>query len=501
MTGMHPVLSVVQAQVHEERVLGQDEARVWAAMSEAGRRVGEASLADFGEVGAFPRRGRVLVLAGKGHNAGDALLAAREVLRQQPLAQVAVVFVFGVAALRPLALRAWQLLQQEAAGRVSELTQEQRGSCKAYDLCFDGIFGFRFRPPMEARAAAVLAWSAQLDIRMRVAVDLPSGIGESSVFRADFTYATGILKSPLLCCSAAGRVRYLDLGFFDSCEPDDFQVKDWVMLPDLLDPLRRFRPAGADKRSFGHVFVLGGSRLYPGAILMAVLGALRSGAGLVTAFVPESLVAGFAARVPEAMWVAWPETPDGGLALEGLYLIEHRLARASALVIGPGLGREPETLAMVESLVRLAQVPLVLDAEALQPAIVCAGRAPRILTPHAGEFLRVGGGKGAEDFGVETSSVLVLKGPITRIAWGGHAHHSFCGGPILARGGSGDLLAGLTGGLLAQKPGDLPGAAARAVLWQGLAADLMARERGQVSVLTTDLFEYLPATLRLGSHG
>ncbi len=501
MRGVHPILSAAQALAHEQRVLGEDEARVWSAMCEAGRRVGLAALADFSELGAFPARGRILVLAGKGHNAGDALLAAREILRRQVEARVEVVFVHGTSELRPLTDRAWRLLQEEAPERVQQYVFRGRDSLPSYDLCLDGIYGSRFRPPLDLEAGTVLAWSAQLPIRMRVAVDLPSGMGEPAVFRADFTYATGIMKTPLLSCPAAGRVRYLDLGFFDGFEADAFEVKDWILLPDLLDCLRGFRPAGSDKRSFGHVFVLGGSRSYPGAVLMAVLGALRSGAGLVTAFVPESLVSAFAARVPEAMWVGWPETPDGGLALEGLYLIEHRLARANALVIGPGIGREPETMAMVEALVRQTTVPLVLDAEALQPAIVRAGRSPRILTPHAGEFLRVAGGRDAEGLSVESSSVVVLKGQITRIAWGGHAHHSFCGGPVLARGGSGDLLAGLMGGLLAQRPGEVSATAARAVLWQGLAADLLARRQGQVSVMTTDLLDFLPEALRARDDG
>ena len=112
------------------------------------------------------------------------------------------------------------------------------------------------------------------------------------------------------------------------------------VLTTAAGPLAGLRPPQSDKRSQGHLLVLGGSRSYPGAVLMTVLAALRSGAGLVTAFVPESLAPAFAARAPEAMWVGWPETPDGGLALEGRHLLRTRDWRANALVIGPGLGRE-----------------------------------------------------------------------------------------------------------------------------------------------------------------
>jgi NAD(P)H-hydrate epimerase len=249
------------------------------------------------------------------------------------------------------------------------------------------------------------------------------------------------------------------------------------------------REARSDKRTYGHVFIVGGSRNYPGAVLMSVLAAVRSGAGLVTAFVPESLVTAFAARVPEAMWVGWPETPDGGLALEGSHLLREKIGRASALLIGPGLGREAETLALAKDIVAQVNVPLVIDADALQPDIVGVGKAPRILTPHAGEWARI-------EKRVTAEAVLVRKGPITAVQHAGVRYHSFFGGPVLARGGSGDMLAGLTAGLLAQTPEDVCGAAARGVVWHGMAADALARACGQVAVRTTELLDYLPRVLR-----
>ena len=247
---------------------------------------------------------------------------------------------------------------------------------------------------------------------------------------------------------------------------------------------------------------------------MSVLAALRSGAGLVTAFVPESLVSACAARAPEAMWVGWPETPAGNLALEGRHLLSDRWEGASALAMGPGLGREAETLALVEDLAKSARVPILLDADALQVGTVRAGHAPRVLTPHAGEFARIAGGVGLREFAAQANATVVLKGPTTKISSGPGAHaavngggkggaktpltvwHSFFGGPVLARGGSGDLLAGLIGGLLAQTPGDPLLAAARGVVWHGLAADLLARTHGETAIQTTQLLDFLPAALR-----
>jgi hydroxyethylthiazole kinase-like uncharacterized protein yjeF len=269
---------------------------------------------------------------------------------------------------------------------------------------------------------------------------------------------------------------------------------------DTLAPLRRLRPAHSDKRSFGHAMIVGGSRGYPGAVIMAVHAALRSGAGLVTAFVPESLSAACAARLPEAMWVGWPETPEGGLALEGLHLWHERGERASALVIGPGLGRSREPLTLVTELIKGSAVPLVLDADALQSTVVDAigGRAA-VLTPHAGEFERIAGGADLSRYAAKTGATIVLKGPLTTVAGGANAgvrYHAPFGGPVLARGGSGDLLAGLIGGLLAQDPGDPFGAACRGVVWHGAAADELARAHGQNAVQTTQLLDFLPIALR-----
>jgi NAD(P)H-hydrate epimerase len=266
---------------------------------------------------------------------------------------------------------------------------------------------------------------------------------------------------------------------------------------------------------------------------MCIRAALHSGAGLVTGFVPETLAPAFAAVAPEAMWVDWPETPDGSLALEGLGLLRARIERADAIVLGPGLGMERETQMLAAEIVKLVDRPVVLDADALQPAVLkAAAGKPVVCLPHAGEFKRLAGGQEAEPATLralarETGATVVLKGPVTRIAGGAASvtridgagpvrrissdesplerggreagvciYHSFFGGPVLARGGSGDLLAGLVGGLLAQAPGDPLLAACRGVVWHGLAADLLARDRGQVAVQVTQLLDYLPAALR-----
>lgn len=492
----HPILDPAAAGAHESRILQADEEREWAAMQAAGSAVAAAMRRDLAIRGPASGSGRVLVLAGKGHNAGDALIAATALARERTGSRIEVGFVFGERKLRPLAFRAWRELQQIGTDRVARV--EKDAITGDYDVILDGIFGFQFRPPLAEPAIGWLKRARGVGAGLRAAVDLPTGLGDPQAFVADATYATGVVKTPLMDLPSAGRVRYLDLGFFRGDEP----AEDRVLTPEVLEPLRALRPARSDKRGFGHLFVAGGSREFPGAVLMSVQGALRSGAGLVTAFVPESLAPAYAAAWPEAIWVGCPETEDGGLAIDGVHLVRTRWGRADALLIGPGLGREPETLALVAELVRHSPVPLVLDADALQPEIVSLGQAPRVLTPHAGEFARLAKDGEVRGYRPVAGAVTVLKGPVTRLSDGsGTLYHSFAGGPVLARGGSGDILAGMIGTLLAAETASAGSgavalrAAARAVVWHGCAADLLAQERGEVAVRTTELLDFLGRAL------
>ena len=535
-----PVLSCAEAGAWEKKLL-RDETAEWDAMQRAGAAIAAAILDDFLEIGGLPVGARLLVLTGKGHNGGDALLATAAVLEKFPGATVDLLFVFGEEPLKPLAKLSLEVLRKTAGLRLRVVTPAQlKTELASYDVCLDGTFGFQFHPPLDDATAELLAWvNTHPRIRLRAAVDLPSGVGEANagtIFRADFTYATGIVKSPLLVEGNApfvGRVRYLDLGFFGTAHPEGspYQVgrgvpaapssPDRVLEASILTPLARLRSPQSDKRTYGHLIVVGGSRSYPGAVLMTVQAALRSGVGLLTAFVPTSLAPTYATHFPEAMWVGLPETSDGGLALAGLDLVKEKLSRANVLAIGPGLGAEAETIQLVCGIVGAAAGPGLLDADALRPEVLAAAKGKRfVCTPHAGEFQRMAGAGVLREFAGQHGAVVVLKGPVTRVCGSavlqlasdpdarGPKHratpecvyHSLFGGPVLARGGSGDVLAGLIGGLLAQEPDDLLLAAARGVVWHGLAADLLARDKGQVAVQTTQLFDYLQPALRFAKN-
>lgn len=523
MKDAHPVLSCAEAVELERRLLGGERGREWEAMKCAGAALGAAVADDFREIRPLPENPRIFILAGKGHNAGDAFIAADRILAAAGGGAVEVCFTFGEASLSQLARRAWEGLNG-GAGEVSgfgldrevDVRQQLRDEFPGrFHLCLDGLFGMNFRSPLRAPLDEVVRWvNEEMDAELRAAVDLPSGLGDEATqeaFRADFSYMTGSAKLPLFRprdAEWAGRIRYLDMGFFDGDGGGAGERE--VLLPAILAPLRRLRPPMAHKRKFGHLVVLGGSRKMPGAILMSIMAAARSGVGLITALVPESLVASFAPVVPEAMWIGMDETPEGGLALGGLHSVRSMLPKATAMLIGPGVGTEKETQALLEEVAGLAEVPLIIDAEALQRRIIArvasraAMRGRVVVTPHMGEYARISerefpaaGEQGLMEFCGEAGVLTVLKGPpFTRIGDGGQIAYGLAGGPVLARGGSGDLLGGIIGSLVAQDAGDVAGAAKRAVVWHGLAAEALARQHGQAAVRTTQLLDHLDAVLR-----
>lgn len=506
----HPILSCSEALALEGRLLASDEA-TWQAMQKVGRSLARALRFDLGLASGGLHGVSVLALIGKGHNGGDALLALASLAEARDgLGQVVLYLPSGVEDLKPNTRRALERLQARAPLEVLESAAAVRAllSSRSFDLCLDGLLGMQFRPPLRGELAeALAAVNGAASIATRVAVDLPSGVGEASdpgAFRADLCYATGILKKPALGDPRAGKLRYLDIGFFEETLAAPLRT----LTDAALDPLRRLRPTRGDKRDFGHLAILAGSRCMPGALLMCVEAALRSGLGLLTVFAPESVVAQASARLPEAMWRPWPETPEGGLALEGLWQIRALEPKASALLLGPGMGCERETQALLEDIAASWRKPLLLDADALMPAVVerlmAHGHEDLILTPHEGEFGRLSNrqlpGRVEEllAYAADLGGVVVRKGWNTLISDGESLYLSPTGNAVLSRGGSGDLLAGLMGGLFAQFPDRKLEVACMGAYWHGKAADLLARAKGQVAIRTTELLDFLSPALQCG---
>jgi len=512
-----PVLSCEKAGEFEHSVL-DSENKVWDAMKKVGRKLGQGILVEYRFSRYSQKSLSILGLIGKGHNGGDALLSMEEMARVGSVGRIVLVLAESKAKLKPNTKRALDRLKERVSkdsltvvvcgdegdewiGEIEKLSPDE-----GFDLCIDGLIGMQFRPPIKSVSRRIIEYANSVaGIRLRVAVDLPSGLGDESddlSFKADVTFATGVLKTPLFNGgkgSSIGSIRYLDIGLFDTPIKSDRRV----LRESILNPLRKRRPAHVDKRFYGHLFILAGSREMPGALLMSVRSALQSGVGLVTVCAPESMVPALAPLVPEAMWVPWPESPSGGLSSNGLDYIRTIQSSASAILVGPGMGDDPETINMLVELLKRWTGSIVIDADALQARVLYWVQSICIATPHLGEFKRIAGLEGnvpniereLQAFAKEHSIIVALKGPVTRIGDGEHLYLNTTGNSVLARGGSGDLLAGLTAGILAQSPQNALNAACKAVYWHGKAADLMASRQGQVTVRTTDLLEYLGEAL------
>lgn len=265
------------------------------------------------------------------------------------------------------------------------------------------------------------------------------------------------------------------------------------------------RPDWGHKGTFGKELLLCGSRGFTGAAYLAAMGALRCGAGLVYLGVPESIYAIEAVKLNEPVVFPLPDR-DGKLSAAALPEILKRLPQMDAVLIGPGLGQSEGTLAVLRAVLENAACPVVVDADGINLLAkhkdVVRGRTnPTILTPHDGEFRRLGGVisedrmAAAAEMARELSCIVLLKGHRTCITDGVEGYRNLTGNPGMAVGGSGDVLAGMITALLGQ--GIAPLEAAAAAAWiHGAAGDLCAEKLGQYAMLPSDMLEELPRLLK-----
>ena len=264
------------------------------------------------------------------------------------------------------------------------------------------------------------------------------------------------------------------------------------------------RDKEAHKGNFGKILLLCGSRGYTGAAYLAAMGALRSGAGLVFLGVPESIYDIEAVKLNEPVVFPLPDEA-GKLSADAIPEILERLPAMDAVLIGPGLGQSEGTLAVVQAVLENAQCPVVLDADGINVMAahkdILRGRTnPTVLTPHAGEFARLGvnpadRAAAAEEMARMLGCILLLKGHHTVITDGTSTYINPTGNPGMAVGGSGDLLSGIIVSLLGQGIGPLEAAACGAWL-HGAAGDICAEEIGQYGMLPTDMLTVLPRLLK-----
>ena len=279
------------------------------------------------------------------------------------------------------------------------------------------------------------------------------------------------------------------------------------ILHDIKQDLHKYLPIrqpASHKGDYGRILLLCGSRGYTGAAYFAAMGALRSGAGVVYLAVPESIYEIEAVKLSEPVIMPLPDK-EGKMSRNAIAVIKDLLPKMDAVLIGPGIGMSEDVYEVVKYLVENYNGPLVIDADGInclsEHTHILRDRIyPTILTPHEGEFVRIGGvilqdrPAAAAELAKQTGSIVLLKGNRTVITDGIQCYLNTTGNPGMATGGSGDVLAGVIVSLLGQGVSPLEAAACGAYL-HGAAGDICAEEIGQYGMLPQDILHVLPRLL------
>jgi len=482
-------------------------------MEHAGSAVARFVLAE------FPERRRITVLCGKGNNGGDGFVAAR-VLADAGRA-VSVLLLGNPADLKGDAKAMYDRLPRPAllAADESALNSDPVSSLlEESEIFLDAVVGTGFQPPLRGVAAALAARINRLDIPV-VAVDLPSGWDADSR-EAD---SAGAFRANAVVTFTAPKLAHL----FGN------MTRGGIVVADIGSPAEAIlsqaglhwsgsaasvayepRVPDSNKGMYGHVLVIGGARGTAGAAAMASVAALRGGAGLVTAAVPESILPTVARAALELMTVPLLEGTHGEISTGNLdpARMKALLEKITVLAVGPGISQHPETAKFVLELVGQTKQPLVLDADGLniiaKDVAKLDGRdRTLVITPHPGEMARLIGGSVkdvqanregvASEFAIKHVVTVVLKGWRTLIAHpDGSIAVNTTGNPGMAKGGSGDILTGIVAAMLAQYARDnsarsVARAVEAAVYLHGLAADLAVLEQDEHTLLATDTVSHI----------
>jgi hydroxyethylthiazole kinase-like uncharacterized protein yjeF len=468
-----------------------------------------------GEV--YPEAASAAIFCGPGNNGGDGLALGRQLAARGYEVELFLVGgehePAGDAAVQLAICRRLELPLREVA--TEEALGEALAAAGGLDVVVDALFGTGLGRPLTGIYATAVEGLNRLR-RPRIAVDLPSGLSGSSAeplgphVQADLTVTFAAPKLAHVfppAAAAVGELVVADLGFpqrLVDAAGGDLHLLVGEELAGLLPP----RAADSHKGTYGHLLLVAGSTGKAGAAVLAARAAVRAGAGLVTVAVPEPLLAVVNAGSVESMTLPLPAGASGQLAAAAPDLVLAAAAAMNVLAIGPGLGQEPETAAAIRRIVLAAPLPAVVDADALNAfagrAAELAGRtAGTLLTPHPGELARLLGLSTAEvqadraaaarRAAAECGAIVVLKGHLTLVADpSGGLYINPTGNPGMATGGTGDVLTGIVGGLVAQRL-QLLAAAQLGVYLHGLAGDLELARLGGRGLAAGDLVEALPA--------
>ena len=469
---------------------------------------------------------RVIVLSGCGNNGADGIVIARNLNNWGW--NVKVFLMASEDALGPDCR-----MQYGIAGK-SGVPVEFRATLTAKELhgavVVDALLGTGINKPVSFPLSDVIALLNKSDVRV-ISVDIPSGISsddgqvKGEAVLADYTVTFGLPKRGHLLYPGAehtGQLFIEDIGFPQELLHSE-TLKTQTIEPAEASFLLPERKSCSFKGDYGHVLLVAGSKGKTGAALMTAKACLRSGAGMITIGVPETLMNVFQERVTEEMILPLPDNGQGILSEDASAdILDFLNEKADVLAIGPGISSYPCITKLLRNLLISVTTPMVLDADAINSIsghtdVLSKAKAPVILTPHTGEMARLLGKGLAKDKGMtanelnelkntieldrisaavsfskKTATYLILKGVPTLVSEPeGRVFINTTGNPGMATAGSGDVLTGIVAAFLAQgmNPSD---ASILGVFLHGLAGDIAATEKGMHSLIATDIIEKLP---------
>lgn len=467
-------------------------------MENAGRSVADVVSARFGTGSS------VLVYCGCGRNGGDGMVAARHLAARQFKVSLRLVGD-GRTITDPIVLQNWLALKSMPSSvKVEECRDSTSLTESDSEVVIDALLGTgvrgRLRQPI-LRAVQVINASRGF----KLAVDVPTGIdsdtGEAfgEAVRANVTVTFHSVKSGLRrAAKFCGELSVADIGI-----PPEASI---YAGPGDVEAVRVGRPPDAHKGQFGRLLVIGGSETFTGAPSLVALAAYRTGTDLVFVAAPEKTAHAISTLSPSLISV---KLPGECMAPAHLHILREQIEKATAIVMGPGLGQSPKTISAVRRILPAileSRKPLLLDADGLKCLGVVKKKAfdrSTVLTPHGGEFQAISGKSPSKDlkvrasevkaFAARSGAVTLVKGATDVISDGERVKLNGTGNPGMTVGGTGDVLAGVVGGLMAQGINPFRGAVAGAFV-TGAAGDL-AEERFGYHLIPTDLIEYIPKVL------
>ena len=455
------------------------------------------------------------IVTGKGNNAGDGLVVAR--FLSQRGVRVKLLLLTLRDNLSEAGRENFDKLPKEVEiierERVPEMAQAFAG-CR---IIIDAILGTGIEGPVRGTFGEAISLMNALG-KPIVAIDIPSGlnadtgIAEGACIRATETITMGLSKLGLVLndgVEMCGNIHVADIGFPEDLTTDPAIKTHLIGIEDASRILPK-RPKNGHKGTFGSLMVVAGSHGMSGAAYLTAAAGLRSGTGLVYAVFPERVVDMLSCRLIEAVKVPIVAGKGTHLTQDAWDALEPYLQKADAVALGPGIGTHKDTARLVDELV-CQDLPMVIDADALnclgEKALCLINRtAPTVLTPHPGEMGRLLGIPTAEvqkdrlgaasNLASEAKAVVLLKGAQTVVA---HPDGRLYVNPVsnsgLAKGGSGDVLTGLIGGLLAQGCSALDAACAGAYL-HGMAGNQTRSEIGVRGMMAGNVLDRIPFALR-----